>query len=363
MARQYDERIPVMDNHCHLCFAQPIDESLRDYEHLAKRLSLSHINLLSCPSSSHSENGMDILENLKILYLKDRLSFPCFASAGFTWHFDEQQPYADFAEQMIEMGFDGFKALEMHPNCRRELGKGLNHPSFSRFFETLDHRGSTIVCHVGDPRSSWHLKNPSEEMIRLGRVYGDSHLSFDALQKEMEEVIARYRNMNFILAHFYFLSGDYEAVCRLLDENPHVFLDLTAGGEMYVNFSKDPALWRAFFLKYSDRIILGSDNYALGYGEIRYDLARNFLEGTEKFEYNGASITPICLPREVLDNIYWNNIHALMGSLPQPVNRALAYEHCLYILKMHSGQLTRQGLENLEVMTEYWKNAQHGGKI
>lgn len=355
MTNQYDKTIPVLDHHCHICFAQPIEESVQGYEALFHRLGIHRAGLLSCPDSSHSEGGVDILENLKMLYLKERLSIPCYAYAGFTWHWDEPDRYADFAGQMLDMGFDGFKSLTRHPRNRKELGKGLNHPSFRGFFETADKHSSVMVCHVGDPRTSWHLDNPSEEMIRLGRVYDESNLSLDQLYDEMAEVIATYRNMKFVLAHFYFMSDNYERVCRLLDENPHVYLDLTPGGVMYVHFTKDPELWREFFLKYSDRIILGSDHYALGYGEIRYDLARSFLEGTQPFDYYGDTVSPFCLPREVLDNIYWNNIHALQPPMPRPVDRALAYEHCRYIADCCAHQLTAQGTANLKVMTEFWK--------
>lgn len=356
MARQYDTQIPVMDNHCHVCFPEPIDDSLRNYESLFHKLSIGRTGLLSCPASSHNGGIQDILENLKMLYLKDRLSIPCCAYAGFTWHWDEAAPYADFASRMLDMGFDGFKALEMHPRVRRLFGKGLNHPSYEAFFRFINDRGCVMVCHVGDPRPSWNLETAAPEAIRLGRVYADGFLSLDELYAEMDEVIARWTNVKFVLAHFYFMSDNYERVCRLLDEHPNVYLDLTPGGEMYVNFTKDPELWRAFFLRYSHRILLGSDHYSEGHGEVRYDLARNFLEGTEPFEYFGSAIQPIRLPREALDNIYMNNALHLLGPSPKPVRRDLAYEHCRYIAETCAGQLTEQGKANLEVMTAYWKD-------
>lgn len=355
MAREYDTSMTVMDNHCHICFAQPIEESLRDLEALLERLSISEIGLLACPLTSHCENGLDILENLKVLYLKDRLSRPCFAYSSFTWHSDDPEMYADYADQMMAMGFDGFKSLEQHPRTRRDVGKGLNDPSYAGFFERADAMGSVMVCHVGDPRFNWDLSTASESAVQLGRVYGEGFLTLDALFAEMEEVIARYRHMTFILAHFYFHSDNYERVCRLLDENSHVMLDLTPGGEMYVNFTKDPAKWREFFIRYQDRIILGSDLYVKGFGENRHELARNFLEGTEPFMYFENVIEPITLPRAVIEKICHGNIKRLMGENPKPVNRALAYAHCIEIAEKHAEELTALGRENLQVMMDYWK--------
>lgn len=352
---QYNPDIPVLDNHCHVCFPQPIEESLHCYEAQFSKLSISETGLLSCPSSSHNEGGMDILENLKMLYLKEQLSIPCFTYAGFTWHWQQPEKYEAFARTMLAMGFDGFKALEMHPRVRKMTGKGLNDPSFDSFFRFADEQGSVMVCHVGDPRFNWSPDTANPDAIKLGRVYGEGFLSLDELYAETEAVIAAHRNMKFILAHFYFMSDDHDRLCKLLDEYPHVYLDLTPGGEMYVNFSKDPEKWRAFFLRYANRIILGSDHYATGSGEVRYELARNFLEGTEPFEYFGQTIQPFCLSRVILDQIYWTNIHRLLGSTPRPVNRRMAYEHCLWIEENCRHQLTRQGKENLAVMKACWE--------
>jgi len=355
MPIQYDQSIPVMDNHCHVCFPEPINESLAGYESLFRRLSVGRANLLSCPSSSHAEDGMDVLENLKILYLKERLSIPCHACAGFTWHGSDAHAYADFGKEMLNMGFDGFKTLEMHPRVRRMNGKGLNHPSFSEFFDFANRTQSVMVCHVGDPRASWDLSTASPSAIRLGRVYADGFLPLDSLYEEMEEVIARCPDMKFILAHFYFMSDNYERVCRLLDEYPNVYLDLTPGGEMYVSFTENLSLWRSFFLRYSDRLILGSDHYPAGHGEVRYNLARNFLEGAEPFDYFGSVIRPITLPRAVIERICRDNALALFGSSPKPVNRALAYSHCLYIAERFRGRLSPLAAENLAIMTDFWR--------
>ena len=355
MPRQYDVHIPTMDNHCHLCFPEPIDQSLRGMEEVLKKLSISRIGLLSVPRSSHNEPCHDILENLKVLYIKDRLSLPCHAYTGCVWHGDDPALYLQQGKEAMEMGFDAFKFLEMHPRVRKEVGKGLNHPSFSALFSYANELGSVVLCHVGDPRASWDKSTASPTAIALGRVYGDGHQTLDELYAEMEEVIARYPRIRFVLAHFYFISDHYENACRLMEKYPNVYLDLTPGGEMYVNFCKNPELWREFFLRYQDRIILGSDLYAAGYGDNRHELARNFLEGNEPFEYVGHIITPMPMPREVLDKIYMKNILSLLGDSPKKVDREKAYAQCLHIQRMHPSELSPLGRENLETMLNYWR--------
>ena len=90
------------------------------------------------------------------------MEIPIFAYASFTEHWDDPKKYNQFAKLMLEMGFDGFKSLDEHPNNRKKLGKGLQHPSFSGFFEALDETKSPIVCHVGDPRPNWSAETAYE---------------------------------------------------------------------------------------------------------------------------------------------------------------------------------------------------------
>lgn len=355
--KEFDSSIPVLNHHCHVCFPHPIDEALQNYEKMFQRMAISGAGLLSCPGSDHNGGSLDVLENLKMLYLKDRLSIPCYAYAGFTWHGDDAGAYGQFARDMLEMGFDGFKTLEMHPRLRKRFGKGLNHPSFSEFFRVLSDHECVMVNHVGDPRGSWNCATATEEAIRLGRVYDESHLTLDQLHAEMEEVVARYRKIKFIFAHFYFISDNYDRCCQLMEENPNFYLDLTPGAGMCVNFNKDPELWYDFFLRYADRIILGSDLYGIDAGEDRYDLTRNFLEGTSPIPHSLGTIYPMPrpLPREALDKIYRENVLRLQGCDPRPINRKKVLEYARSLEKEYAGQLTDLARQNLKTMLAYWE--------
>ena len=351
----YDKGLPILDNHCHLCFPQPIEESLIAYESLFSQLGIREAALLACPVCSHNENGYDVTENLKILYLKDKLSIPVYAYAGFTEHWDDTEKYRTFAREMLDMGFDGFKSLESHPRNRKVLGKGLDHPSFADFFNELDQRQILMVCHVGDPRPNWSEATAYDGAKEAGRVYGPEYPGLEQLYAEMESVMDRYPNIPFVLAHFYFVSDDYDRACALMERYPNLRFDLTPGGEMYVNFSKDISKWREFFLRYRERIILGSDHYALGFGKYRYNLARNFLEGKEPMEHRGQPVIPMALPEEVLQDIYWNNAKALAGENPKPVDPKKTLAYCCYVQLRLGSQLSEQGRENLCVIKEHFK--------
>ena len=354
-----NDDLKIIDNHCHFNFLEPIEDTVRGFKAEAKELGLSGLAVLSCPRTGKRESGSgpDLLENLKGLYLKERMRIPVYAYAGFTWHYDDSASYVEFAKSMLEMGADGFKALEQHPGVRKQVGKGLCDTSFDDFFDYIGKKGVPMVCHVGDPRFNWCKGTASEAAKKLGRVYDDTFLSLDELYGEMEEVLRKHPNVKIILAHFYFKSDDYEGLVSLMERYPNVYLDLTPGAEMFVGFSKDIEKWRGFFLRYSKRIILGSDLYGAGYGVSRHKLVRRYLETSEPFveEESQETVIPMHLPREVLKDIYAENAIRISSPEPKPVNREKAYASCCDIADNHWDKLNEIERQNLKTFMEFWK--------
>ena len=172
--------------------------------------------------------------------------------------------------------------------------------------------------------------------------YGDGTFpTKEALYAEIDHVLARHPTLKLILAHFYFLSADLERAARLLDAYPSVCLDITPGGEMYNHFTRSGEAARAFFLRYQDRIVYGTDvsTRAIQQGGIEAPLSyahfvRTFLETAEPFtpppaiphwlEDDLEAIVPIELPQEALAKIYHGNFERLYGASPAPLNREAA---------------------------------------
>ena len=350
--------INILDNHCHVCFPEAIDDTVRGFEKVIEELHISEIGLLSCPLSSHSGVEVDILENLKVLYIKECLSIPVYAYASFIYHSDDGDSYADFANKMLEMGFDGFKSLEQHPKNRKKIGKGLNDVSLDCFFDFIGEKKIPIVCHVGDPRRSWDIKTATESAKTLGRVYDNSFLSLDELYGEMDDLFRKHPDVPIVLAHFYFKSDDYDGLVKLMETYPNVYLDFTPGTEMFLAFSEHIDMWREFFLRYSKRLIFGSDLYGAGYGVNRHQLVRQFLETSEPFELmqRGDIVTPANLPVEVLEDIYGGNVKRLLGNTPKPINRQKVYEYCVDIAENHADELNDIGKQNLETFLQFWRD-------
>lgn len=348
----------IIDNHCHIYFTEKIEDSVKRGEEYIAELGLQKLGMLSYPYVHRPEMEVDVLENLKALYYKEKCSIPVYAFGGFTHYCDAGEKMADFMKRMIAMGFDGWKSAEMHPRLHRLIGKGLADPSFDETLSYVEENGIPIVCHLGDPRFHWDAEEATDWLREHGRFYDGSFPNIDDLYDEMEQVLEKHPKLKIALAHFYFTSDDYERSVHMLSDFENVYYDLTPGSEMFVNFSKNTDLWRDFFIRFSDKIIMGSDLYATGYGRERHRLVRNFLEGTEPFDFSEEKrgIIPIHLEEEYLEKIYWQNAERFNnGPEPKAVDRKLAYEYCLEVEELYGDTMNEIGKQNLEVFKEFWK--------
>ncbi len=75
----------------------------------------------------------------------------------------------------------------------------------------------------------------------------------------MLTVLGRHPGLRICFAHFFFLSAQLARLADILERYSNVVTDLTPGIEMYENFSLAPEETRAFFDRFHDRILYGTD--------------------------------------------------------------------------------------------------------
>lgn len=133
-------------------------------------------------------------------------------------------------------------------------------------------------------------------------------------------MLARHPRLKVAFAHLYFCGDDRAHAQRLLDRYPNVSLDLTPGVEMYDHFFADREGWRAFFLRYQDRIQLGTDTELGGdiLGQTPLTLVLGGL-GEGPVDQWGHKGLGLALPADVLDKICYRNFLAFAGEAPKPL--------------------------------------------
>jgi hypothetical protein len=233
---------------------------------------------------------------------------------------------------MMNMGFDGVKMLEGKPTTRRMLGKALSDPEYYAFFEYMEEMSVPAVLHIADPPEFWDENKAPSWAVKHGWCYDETDVPYSQYYEEVDKVLTMFPKLRAIFAHFYFLSDNPEKAQQFLDDHPSVFVDVTAGIEMYENFSKDPAYWREFFIKNDRRIIFGTDSTDIadrsndsdsddevdvsGYAAMEIE----FLRSDNMIDIFGKKIKGINLPEDSQKRIFSENFYDLVGNKPKELN-------------------------------------------
>jgi len=265
-------------------------------------------------------------------------------------------PYEEQARRLIEAGCDGMKMLEGKPTERKALQEPLDSPDYDAYYAYLESEGIPLLYHVADPETFWDADASEGESPWY---YGDgTYPAKEEIYQEMEHVLKKFPRLRIVFAHFYFLSADLDRAARLLEKRPNVSLDLTPGGEMYWNFSKQPERSREFFLKYQDRILFGTDNIAglRGWDTGKQEAIakikgmRTFLETDRTFEWLGGQQQGIALDPDALTKIYGGNFRRFAGDEPKAADLTRAADECRRVI-----DLTRTSPERDDIMPELEK--------
>ena len=343
---------PLCDMHIHLHMPATLAETEAVFRNVTEYCHYDRIALEALPSH-------DITDNFKALYLKSRMH-GVYANLGLIHHFDErdtQEYYLDQVKTYYAMGCDGIKMLEGKPDYRKQFNRPLDDSSLDLFYGFCEEKGLPIVMHFGDPREFWDRERIPKWALERGWLYDESFTPFEKGQKEVEGILSKFPKLRLTLAHFFFVSDDYDYACRFMEKWENVCFDLTPGTEMYFNFDANAERWRDFFLKYSHRILYGTDIYNWQQGnetmEQTYahavNLERSFLERKEPFfdPWTGRELRhPFGFDDAVLDDLYYQNFVRVFGVTPRALDPALIRQECSAFLE--STPLNAQQTENLK---------------
>ncbi len=240
------------------------------------------------------------------------------------------------------MGCDGLKMVEGKPTSRQVMDVPVTDGYFADYWARVEEVGLPVVWHVNDPEEFWEPAKLPAWARALNWGYGPNDVQKEQLYAEVEQVLRKHPRLKVMFAHFYFLSADLARAGRFLDEHPSVNFDLAPGIEMLYNISRDPDAGREFFIKYSDRIVFGTDlssRQSVDEGRYRAGIVFRWLESGDTFRIpegvdfllgkpEDGIIRGMSLPTDVLLKIYGNNLARLAGPQPRPLDISAAIESC-----------------------------------
>ncbi len=200
----------------------------------------------------------------------------------------------------------------------------VDDPRLDVIWETAGELGFPVLIHVADPVAFFDPLDETNERWEELHAHPDWHFPsppfppFLDILGDLAKLIARHPHTTFIGAHVGCYAENLAWVGDLLDRCPNFHIDISARlGEL----GRQPYTARRFFLRYSDRILFGSD---MGPDPDAYRLIYRFLESEDEyFNYNTGPlplqgrwhICGLCLPDEVLDKVYRRNAERILSGI------------------------------------------------
>ncbi len=281
-----------------------------------------------------SVEGMDDAAQNALALLFKCLDPWHYAFGGLHYRFGYD--FAEEVRELWELGFDGIKMIENKPTERKRLGYRQDDARYDGMYTLAEELGIPFLIHVNDPRDFWDPQQAPRWAVEAGFAYTDgSFVPYDQILAESIRMLEKHPGLRVCFAHLFFLSDDEKTLRGLMERFPGLYLDITAGTEMYYAFSAQPALWRQFFMDFSHRILYGTDNCNrvdardAQIGDTINDLEKRFLTQAGSFPLWDGQITGIGLPERELDRIVAGNFRRFASPEPRPVDRERAAAYLL----------------------------------
>lgn len=321
---------------------------MRSLDHESQLLAsceATDLNQMNLVSIQKEAEGQGLAQSL---YMKAMYPERFFVSAGLN-HAEKLTAgevstprLAEQVDEFVAMGCDGIKMIEGKPTSRQKMDVPVDALYFAEYWARVEELGLPIVWHVNDPEEFWDPDTLPDWAQARDWGYGPDDVTKEQLYAEVDNVLARYPNLNVIFAHFYFLSADLARAARFLDAHPTVRFDLAPGIEMLHNLSVDVDASRDFFIRYADRIVFGTDIASAmnpTESKVRAGLVIRWLETEDGFRVpetvdsrlgvpEDGVIQGMDLPDETLQAIYRGNFVGMYGSEPRTLNVDPAIEAC-----------------------------------
>ena len=213
----------------------------------------------------------------------------------------------------------------------------IDDPRFDGVMTHLEKRGIPLIAHQGEPKNCWL---PLEQMTtdndrEYFRSHPEYHMylhpeepSYEALMAARDRFVARHPKLAVDGAHMGSLEWSVDELGRFLDRHPNAVVDLAARmSNLQVQSNANLEKVRAFFVKYQDRILYGTDltdspldpaaraqnppatsNFSQEADRVwRADWRYLATPLGQRVEAIKADAKGLNLPRGVIDKIYWKN--------------------------------------------------------
>lgn len=261
-----------------------------------------------------------------------------------TW--GEPQWQQTTIEQIVQVRKSGAVAIKVWKNIgMSERNKDgalimIDDPSLVPVFNFMAKEDIPLIGHQAEPRNCWL---PVSEMTVLNdKVYFANHPEYHMYKhpdmpdyeehmKRRDDMLATHPSLEFVGAHMASLEWSVDRLAAFLDRFPHAKVDLAARiGQLQYQSKQDYQKVRQFFIKYSERLLYATDLTQMQsqteevtktemINVWRSDWQYLALGETMSSAFVEGSFKGLHLPKNVIDNLYYNNAIKQFPSLADPM--------------------------------------------
>ena len=314
-------RFPVIDVHTHTNDAVGIGDRV-DPKEMVARMDRLNIKTIVILTGMWGDKLQTIIDNMVKPYPGRFIVF-----TQFDWSKINDPNFSQIMVRQIDnsvsRGARGLKVLkELGLGVRDQTGKliAIDDPRLDPAWEECGRLGIPVFIHVADPEAFFHpvdARNERyEELIDHPdwSFYGPRFPSMQELLAQRDRMFAKHPNTRFVALHFGSWPENLDFVEQTLKRFPNVMIETGAReGEL----GRQPKRTREIFLRYSNRIMFGTDE---GAAETMYqNYFRWFETEDEYFLYaqyplqGRWMIYGLGLPDEVLERVYHRNAEELFA--------------------------------------------------
>ena len=210
-----------------------------------------------------------------------------------------------------ELSDKGF-GLTKNPNLAPEERLHNNDPRLDSFYRKCAELDLPVVIHMADHPSSWQPPDVHQErtpIFQQFNQYDGNGLSYDKLLDNLDKMLKKHPEATFVVCHLANLGNDLERLGKMVDDNPNMYLDMSARD---YELGRQPRGSAKFLSKYSDRVLFGTD---MGMEKSMYQNWWRLLESADEhitgrvwWRYYGLD-----LPDPVLEALYHDNAKRIMN--------------------------------------------------
>lgn len=307
-------KFPVIDIHSHAYASTPQDIDL-----WVKNMDEAGVTKTILLTYAHGK----AFDSIAAFYSKypDRFELWC----GFDYTGYDKPGYGPAAVKELERCFKigakgvgelGDKGTGLFYGEPKAYGMHIDDARMDPLLKKCAELKMPVNIHVGEPQWFYEKMDSTNDGLmnaytwRLDTLKG---LKLQQVLSTLENAVKKHPQTTFIACHLANQNTDLQKLGDLLDKYPNLYADISA---RYAEQAPVPRYTRAFFEKYQDRLLYGTD---MGFDKSMYEITFRILESNDEHFYNVDlfgyhwPLYGFGLSDEVLKKVYNTNAAKLLS--------------------------------------------------